>query len=238
MFEQLMPVLAERGYCCTAIDLMGYGRSDRRLETWLVEEFSDNLVEAIAALELRPRAILGGHFTSLVAVDISLRHAGVVDKLILDGIPAWSDQERAERLGRNAGAPWLSADGASIQQRWNKTLAVLTKADPKAEVKPEAQSALLDAFVAFTALDHKPGPEVAFFKYPTAARLAAVQHPTLVIGSPTDTLRSCHEAAVSMIPGARSHVFEDINPLYYLTRECPLDRLSEYANVVGNFIRS
>ncbi len=48
LFEALMPVLAECGYHAVALDLMGYGRSDKRDDVWLIEDFAANIEDALA----------------------------------------------------------------------------------------------------------------------------------------------------------------------------------------------
>jgi pimeloyl-ACP methyl ester carboxylesterase len=81
-----------------------------------------------------------------------------------------------------------------------------------------------------------PGGETGA-DYALGDRLAKLTVPTLVMASPTDTMRPWHEATFALIPQdlARQHVFAGINPLYQFDRP---DRAPEYAAVLMDFMRS
>lgn len=233
MLEQLMVALGTMGHASLAIDLMGYGGSDRRAGVWQVDDFADNVADALDRLDLRPALFVGGHFGALVASDLALRHSSLVPRLVLDGVPAWTDAERAERAAANQGAQPVDAAGEAIIARWKRTVAVVRRADPGHDAGPTGEPGLIEAYRGFLALDHKPGPEGAFFSYATERALRSLRVPTLILGSPTDTLRPFHERALEWIDGARGHVFEGINPLYYLTRPAPIEELQTYAAILA-----
>lgn len=235
MLEPLMRALAQRDCHSIAIDLMGYGNSDRRNGSWRVEDFADNIAEALDVLNASPVLLLGGHFSALVAADLSLRHPRHAPRLALDGVPAWTSEERQQRSEANVGALPLDDSGDAVLARWKRTVAILRRADPDQETGAANEAAYLDAFRAFLALEHKPGPEDAFFGFDTEAALKSLRVPVMVIGSQTDTLRAFHERAFNWIPKADGKLWQGTNPLYYMTRPCPDGSVGEYAGILASF---
>ena len=75
LLDQVLPALADLGWHAIALDLMGYGRSDKRDTHWLVEDFADNVLEAIVACEAEPFGLAFGHFSSWVGIEIASANA-------------------------------------------------------------------------------------------------------------------------------------------------------------------
>lgn len=232
MLEPIMRALAVRGVASLAFDLMGYGGSDPRHGDWRVEDYAENLFEAIVATEARPRVILGGHFSAMVAVEMALRDRALAPRVALDGIPVWDEAKRRARMAANRGSSPLSTDGAALLDRWRRTLAVIERADPTARLTQATENMYLEAFRAFLALDRKPGPEPAFFAYPTSEKLPLLACPVLMIGSSTDTLRDDHPLAMAAIAHVRELFFAEGNPLYALTRPAPAAAIARYCDAL------
>jgi pimeloyl-ACP methyl ester carboxylesterase len=237
MFEPVMPIWAELGYRAIAFDLMGYGRSDRRTGEWQVADHTATVIEALGQIGVEPTFLLGGHFGALVAADLALRLGPRVSRLVLDGVPAWDAEERNARRGRNIEIPLVDPEGAVFKSLWERTFRILKTADPQARLEAGSESKFIDAYTAFLALAHKPGTTEAFFANPTMETLAGLRQPTLILGSPTDTLAGCHERASRTVPNATSHFFDTVNPLYCLTRPADPAALAEYAGVVHRFLQ-
>ena len=217
MFEPVMPLLAERGYACYAIDLMGYGRSDKRTSEWLVDDFSENLLEAFEQLDITPSTIVGGHFSALIAVDLAVRAEGQVERLVIDGIPIWTAEDRQQRFSKTPPPSLIAEDGSSVQNTWTQTLGMMRRLNPETELTAETENKILDAYVAFVEATYKPGTAKAFFEFQTVEMVAKVNVPTLVIGSPTDTLADHHESAVSKFSNVQDFKFTQTHPLYQLS---------------------
>jgi pimeloyl-ACP methyl ester carboxylesterase len=231
MFEPLMRELGAR-FRCHAIDLMGYGESDPRDRMWTVEDYAVNLREACDALKLDSWHVLGGHLTGLVAVELALLEAERTRSVVLDGVYAWTEDEATRyREGLTAPVPWTD-EGESLQARWAGTLGLLRKLDPELQLTAATEQQIVRYFFAFQKVLLGPGSSETTFAYRPGARLPLLRAPTLVIGSPTDTLRRFHERAMQWIPGARQHLFDGINPLYQIGRP---DRAAEYAAVLISF---
>ena len=231
MFEPLMLELGSR-FRCHAIDLMGYGDSDRRDRAWSVEDYAANLREACDVLGLDAWHVLGGHLTGLVAAEFALRESTRTRSLVLDGVYAWSREEAATYRARlSAPEPWTE-DGAAVASRWTGMLGLLRKLDPELTVTDATVPQIVRYFFAFQNILLGPGSSETTFAYDPGNRLPGLRVPTLVIGSSTDTLRGFHARAMEWIPGARQYVFNGINPLYQMARP---DRAAEYAAVLTAF---
>lgn len=238
MFEPVMPAFAGRGYACYAFDLMGYGRSDKRSFEWLVRDFSENLLDAFDRLDVEPGFVVGGHFTALIALDLAHRVPERVRKVVLDGIPVWSANEREERFSKNPPPAPVAEDGSTVGGTWRQTVGMLKRLDPDAELTLATESGFLDAFVAFVEATYKPGTARAFFEFATDEKLASLRQPALVVGSPTDTLADYHDRALELIPDATEHRFESTHPLYRMTQAGPPDGSQAYVDAVDAFLRS
>lgn len=237
MFEPIMPVWAQLGYRCVAVDLMGYGGSDRRTTSWQVADFSDNVLEALETLSVEPRYVLGGHFGAQVAIDMAIRFPNRVEKVVLDGVPAWGADERERRRAGNNDIPVLDPGGSVVAGLWSRVCRILSTADDEARLQSDTEAAYLDAYGAFLRLAGQPPSTEAFFGYPTLERLAQIIQPVLVVGSPTDTLRACHHIALEMLRNGREYRMTSVNPLYCLTRPPVPGDLAAYATAVHQFLQ-
>jgi pimeloyl-ACP methyl ester carboxylesterase len=233
MFEPALPLLAARGYRAIAFDLMGYGRSDKRDGVWMVEDFAANVLEGLDVLGVMPEFLVGGHFTALIGTEIALRRPQQVKGLVLDGVPVWTREERETRKAANpASPPVLAEDGAQIQKLWASTLGLIRLVDPDATLTAASEARVLDVFIYALENSYKPGTAEAFFGYDTDVKLRRLAVPTLIVGSPTDTLRRYHETALAHVPGAQGFLFTHTHPLYGVTR--PVDA-TPYVEVLDRF---
>ena len=234
MFEPLMVAMAN-DYDCIAIDLMGYGQSDPRRAPWTVEYHATVLDEALSSLSVHPVCLVGGHFTAMVATEFALSFPRKLDKLVLDGVPLWPRTMAAQRLASiEPPKPWTE-DGSDLSRLWTSAFGLLRKFDPDLKLTAENTAPVADAVFGFIHTVLAVGSTEAIFRYDLESRLPHIAKPTLVIGSPTDSLRDRHEKSLALIPGAHGHLFDTVHPLYTLDRP---ERAATYADVLDQFIRS
>ncbi len=239
MYEPVLPLFARQGFKAIAVDLMGYGRSDKRTGHWMVEDFADNVLDALDQIGVVPKYLVGGHFTAMIAVEMALRRPDCVRAMVLDGVPAWDADLRSRLQATNSAAEvtW-DADGDSARQQWITMLQHVQRLDPRADVVTANEPALLDIFIGSLAMTARPGTAEAFFAYPLIDRLARIAAPVLVLGSPTDTLRPWHDAAVAQLPDVRTHIFDDVHPLYRISpdtdRRGYAEALCRFFSTVGD----
>ena len=234
MFEPLMAAMAPMGFDCLALDLMGYGQSDRRGGMWTVEDHARTLDEALLVLGFRPGGVISGHFTAMVASEFAVTHPERLDCLVLDGVPLWPRDVARQRLAAPAPAPVWAEDGAAIRDLWSSATGLMRKFDPDLVLNAETTPLAAEAFFGVARTVLAPGSTEAIFRYDLESRLPSITTPTLVIASPTDSLRDRHDAAMALIPGATQHIFATVHPLYALGRP---ERAGAYAAVVSEFLR-
>ena len=233
MFEPAMPALAESGVACWAVDVMGYGASDRRTRSWSIRDFANNMLRAMDCVGVTHFDVLGGHFTSLVAVEMALLAPERISLLILDGVPLWSDEQRHNMLQNIPETPGLDAPETRLSKAWSQFYATLSKLDPGFNPTEHPEGLVLDLFSKFLRATYRPGTTEKFFAYPAIERLGQIQQPTLVIGSPADSLLSYHVAAVELIEQASGVMLDDAHPIHKMTGGSDV---SPWVNVVTKFL--
>ena len=235
---QLEPLLTDLGadYRCIAIDLMGYAPSDLRSRAWSVREYADNILEACDALGLGRFRLLGGHLSGLVAADIAARHPERLVQLVLDGVYAWTAEEQQPyRAGSGSGAHDWGAGGEPLARRWDFFLSLLRRFDPALAFTDANAARLARLGLAFLSLPVSPASMETTFEYDLLAVLPQIRTPTLLMRSPTDSLARFNARALSLLPNAREHAFEGVNPLQQVARP---ERIGEYAAVLRGFFQT
>jgi pimeloyl-ACP methyl ester carboxylesterase len=66
-----------------ALDQIGYGQSEKPLMRYTVENFSDYLQGFLQALKISKASLVGNSLGGWVALDFTLRHSQMVEKLVL-----------------------------------------------------------------------------------------------------------------------------------------------------------
>lgn len=238
LLDTVLPTLAAGGWQVLALDLMGYGRSDKRQGHWLVEDFADNIQHAVAASGLQPAALACGHFSCWTGVEIAARGAWpALRGLVLDGSPLYTPEQRAtmQAAGAPAPQPWDEA-GTHALAYWGKVWRILHRLTPErplAEVPTqryrEAVMCLLEASV------YEPNTALAAASYAFETRLPQVAVPTLVMCSDTDWNLPHHDAIVAALPQARALRLPGVNPLHDI--DAP-ERGPEYARHLLGFLHT
>lgn len=229
MYEPLLGRFAERGFRAIAFDLYGYGRSDKRDGGWSIADYARNLGEAMRAAGAWPADVVGGHLGAAIAAELAIAEPGGVRKLVLDGSPAWTPEQRSALFSRFGGlSPAIDAQGSHKLFAWEMIERSLKEWDSRFEVTPETLPVVYAYLADFyeTGLVAKP----ALFAHDMRERLALLGVPVLALSADTEPLRPTHTTVVARVRGARSHVFPGAHPL--------LDpaRAAEYAAVISDFL--
>jgi pimeloyl-ACP methyl ester carboxylesterase len=76
LMDEALPLFAEKGYRALNLDIMGYGRSDKRDPAdgdWMIEDFATNIEQAMESAGVRPLGIVAGHMAGLIGVELARR---------------------------------------------------------------------------------------------------------------------------------------------------------------------
>lgn len=229
--------LAARGWQALSFDLMGYGRSDKREGHWLVQDFADNLMEAMAVCGLSPFGLVFGHFSSWTGIEIASRRPLALPDLramVLDGTPRYSAEERAamQANGLPAPQPW-DADGGHALAYWHKVWRILHQLDPERPLDAvpsrhfrEAAMCLLEASV------YEPTTALAAARFEIEHKLPLVDVPVLAVCSDTDWNLRHHDGIVAALPRAESLRLGGVHPLHALQHP---ERAVEYAELLHRY---
>jgi pimeloyl-ACP methyl ester carboxylesterase len=121
-FDPALPLLANAGFHCVAVDLPGMGMSDAVQEGATIGDFATIIPAAMKAFGWGQANILGHHTGAAVAAWHGARHPDTVLKLILNGVPLLSAEERAFFASFKFGPLVAQEDGAHLLNAWNTRL--------------------------------------------------------------------------------------------------------------------
>ena len=243
LLDRVLPGLAERGWRALSLDLMGYGRSDKRSVPWRVEDFADNLLEAIAGCGEAPVGLVCGHFSCWAGIEIASRRLNGLPALpslrglVLDGTPRYTPEQRAtmQADGPPPPQPWDAAGGHALAY-WNKVWRILHQLDPERALDAvptqrfrEAVMALMEASV------FEPNTAMAAAHFAIEQKLPLIDLPTLVMCSDTDWNLRHHDAVVAALPRAQPLRLTGVNPIHDLHNP---GRADEYVAHLHGFFAS
>jgi pimeloyl-ACP methyl ester carboxylesterase len=124
MFSKAMAYLAARGLRVIAIDTPGYGNSDVPGERPSVETYATAVPATLEHFGIDRVALLGHHTGAATACEVAATWPERVSKLILNGPPLYTEEERLareQRAARQTVAPM--PDGSHLLQRWQRRIA-------------------------------------------------------------------------------------------------------------------
>ncbi len=79
-------------FTCYNIDLPGYDHSDVPARQYIIEDFTDAIVDVMDSAGIAQTKIVGDHSGAMVAVDLARRYPQRVERMALDGMPYWSKE--------------------------------------------------------------------------------------------------------------------------------------------------
>lgn len=231
-FVPALSRLAAKGYNAYAMDHLGYGQSDPRPKPWAVEDYADNVAEVMDSLGLDQATVAGGHFSSEIATELSLRHPGKVTRLVLDGSPVWDRAFREEVLktARQPTPDW-NEDGSHIAWVWERALWLQKMWDANFVLDDDGAALLRNAVIDSMLAQQSDDSAEALKNYDMDEALQKVSVPTLALTAETDPLNNCHIKVLQAATGSVGHTFKGSHPLHNPTLA------GDYVDVVDRFIR-
>lgn len=236
LLDGVLPALADLGWRVLALDLMGYGRSDKRGGAWLVEDFADNMQDALEAYGVVPTGLVCGHFSSWTGIEIARRKPAGLAGLMLDGTPYYDAARRAANLAQPQVPPvaWDVA-GSHAQAYWDKTWRLMHRLNPDFVMPAVPDQRLRERYIQLLEVSaFEPGTIEAANRFDIDCALADLALPILLTCSDTDWNLPHHATLKAALPTAREHRFRGVHPLHDLT---PGDRSAEYVACVDAFFR-
>lgn len=226
-----VPALS-RTFQVVVLDNRDAGRSSNATAPYTVADMADDVAGLMDALEIERAHVLGLSMGGMIALELALRHADRLRRLVLSGcgaaparvvfdpIRTWNWVKAADKTGEMFACQqftWLfSTAFRRNRDAVEQTLGLLAS-NPN-PVGPEAFSRQAEAYLRYDALD----------------RLSGVAAPTLVVGGEQDLLTPpwiCEEVA-RRIPGARLEIITGDGSSHVV----PIERPAEFNQLVTTFL--
>lgn len=228
MLVPLLPLYAARGFRAIAVDMIGYGQSNKHDRAVSSEEHAEAVSDAMTFLSAGGGYFVGGHLPATIAVEVVLQR-GDIRKLVLDGAPLLDGEETRRLLGGLYPGPWgFDAEGGHEVSFWRSSVAMLKIWDPTFEVDactlPRVHALMIDHLESGIPNQSRITPAHEF-----RTRLPLVDIPILLLTADLEPLRVAHERALAFARDGRGHVFPGRHPVH------DPQRATEYVAVVADF---
>jgi len=121
-FEAALPALAARGVRAIAVDMPGFGLSTPVGERPTLSDFATTVAACLNSFHITTAALLGHHTGAVVAAEFAANHPARVERLILNGVPMLTDEERSHFRSFDFGPVEPRADGSHLTRAWESRL--------------------------------------------------------------------------------------------------------------------
>ena len=193
MFDPVLPLLGQAGFHVVAMDTPGFGCSERPAEPVGIAGYAMSIPAVLDACGWTRADILGHHTGASIAASFAASRPDRIGKLILNGVPLLSDEERAH-FALFRFAPLVPAtDGSHLVAAWNQRLA----ATPGWTDLPAMHRHVVELLANPT--DYHWGFTAAF-AHDLRADLLAIASPTLVMTNTGEDLYEASRRAVALRP--------------------------------------
>ena len=194
----LIPGLAN-GRRVIAPDTLGNGDSPPpALRETTIAYYVDANLRLLDALGIEQADFYGMHTGAQIAAQLAVTQPRRVRKLVLDGVPLFTDEYKKEALANYAPEMAPQADGSHLMWAWSRSGSATTPlAERQASVMLQLK-ALTTYHIAYRAA----------FAQDVHALLPKITQPTLVMAIKRDPLSAFVDQAAAMIPGATKELVE------------------------------
>jgi pimeloyl-ACP methyl ester carboxylesterase len=198
-YERLLPHLAS--WCRPfALDTPGYGGSSPAPQDWEVADYAAAVWACADALGTQKVMLLGRATGAVLALEAALSKPERTRCLMLYGYPAYTVEERAQRLAHHAPPNPPQEDGAHLQVTWKRIKGEYPWMDPRL--------AMLSIRGYLAAGEDFASSYRAIWRH-DAAVPRRLPVPTLLLGGTKDRLYFMFERAKKLFPDAESRVMEE-----------------------------
>jgi pimeloyl-ACP methyl ester carboxylesterase len=201
IFKNAQPALAARSIRSIAVDMPGYGLSDKPDRLPTVADYAASLLPILDHFGLTSVHLLGDHTGAAFAAAFCDLYPDRAESLILDGPPIFDAGTRRKLLAKPPYDGALAKDAAHFVRRWRTVESSLPG--------PISTEALHDAVTQFFLAGPKEyyGHD-AIFRYDLTAVLKRLTLPVLIMTNPGDTLYQLAKDVMILRP---DFVFWDID---------------------------
>jgi pimeloyl-ACP methyl ester carboxylesterase len=194
-----------------AFDTLGHGGSDPpAVAEPDIGLYSESVNEALEGLDVGQVDVLGTHTGALIAIELCLRHPERVGRLVLDGVPLFTPDERDDLLANYIPVLASVDDGSHLVKLWHMLRDMTlfwpwyrhTTEGIRPFEPPDAEGLHRRMIDTVPALTTYHLAYAAAFRYPTRDRLPEMRRPSLMCAGPSDPLLPTLEECGRLTPQA------------------------------------
>lgn len=198
-WQYVMEPLSKK-FAVYAVDLMGFGDSDKPDRNYEIHHYANNIVEFMDLLDIGKARVMGNSIGAMIALEMSASFSNRVAKQVLVGCPAWRNAwDRLERL--MLGALRYDVEG-NIKPMTRDDLN-LSYTHPTTELLEWVNNLRAKAGIWCKRA------QIAVALWDIMPKLPMVSCPTLILFGDKDVLREQEQLLIQGIRGAKYALIED-----------------------------
>jgi pimeloyl-ACP methyl ester carboxylesterase len=153
-YDAVITPLAERGIRTIAVDTPGFGLSDPPPQPWTIPQYAAAVWQIADALALPRVHLLGQHTGAIIGAEAAMIAPERIERLILQGLPLYDDDERREKVSSYAPGYLPVIDGSHLRVVWDRVLGLYPRISPDEADRQVAEYLLVgpDYAVAYRAV--------------------------------------------------------------------------------------
>lgn len=192
---------SDRPLHVVAPDSPGYGSSDPAPDDWMLPDYARGMWEVVAALGHDRAILLGQHTGAIIVVEAASQRPTDVAALVLQGVPVYTSEERADRMA-NYAPPYAYADDAShLRFIWDR----IGRLYP--ELSAEDRTAFVTDYLQIGP-DYGRAYRAVFAHdlHPALRTVAAAGTPVTVLAGEHDLVAFHHDRLPALLPDSQQIV--------------------------------
>ena len=182
-FLKAMPILANYGFRCIAIDTPGYGMSDTNIEIPSIDKYVESLKIVLDKMSIKEPVIIAHHTGASIATKFASMFPENIKHLILHGVAIYSKEEAKVKIQKPHFDQTPTENGLHFVERWKYAKNVVGQQVSKETI----HNSLMQFFTAGKKEWH--GHHVAF-TYNLRSDYERLITPTSIISNTGDPLDS------------------------------------------------
>jgi pimeloyl-ACP methyl ester carboxylesterase len=223
-YSEMMPILA-KNYRVIAMDILGYGNSDKPPKVYQVEDYVRSIISFLDATDIGKSNVVGHHTGATLAVALAVHYPDRVDKLVLSGCSFLSPEDRRSLLNSPRYAPMeITKNGSFLMREWEYSCSILHGGDLEIIYK-----AFLARIMAGPRLHDA---HYAVFRYEKEPELPLIKSPTLLLAGTEDMFYNKLEILKNIIPRCRTKVIKGAGNFV------ALEKPYEFADAILDFLKN
>lgn len=180
-FIHTFDYLNKLGYQVIAPDTLGYGMSDKPEKPLTIEEYASVIPQLLKKMNLDKVTVVGHHTGASIACEFAKSYPDKVKKLILHGVPLYTQEEKNERMDNLKVDLSPKKNGSHLLDYWNW---IQSRVGDRASLE-SCHMSLLHVFLAG---EDEWFCHHAAFSYDLETTILELKQPCLVITNTGDPL--------------------------------------------------